>query len=139
MGSFELCRVQPAGGHMKPQHSFLRTRKAYCPVPQRGKGWHYTHCAHCFQPTFFITDAWKPKHHYSQNKSNLRRNLISYWYPDFTQFEEEHRKLLCAAPRCSQAGALLGAQGSITQLLAGAVFTRSLPRCALPAVCSSFK
>lgn len=94
MASFELCGVQPAGGHMKPRHPSLRTRKAHCPVPQRGQGWHYTRCARCFQPTFFITDALKPKHHYPPNKSKLRRSLISYWHPDFTQDEEEQRKLL---------------------------------------------
>lgn len=70
-------------------------QKGTLPVPQLGKGWHYNHCAHCFQPTFFITDALKAKPHYPQNKSKLRRNRISYWYPDFTQYEEQRRKLLC--------------------------------------------
>lgn len=75
--------------------SLPEDQKGTLPGPSAGKGWHYAHCARCFQPTFFITDALKPEYHYPQNNSKLRRNLISYWYPDFTHYEEERRKLLC--------------------------------------------
>lgn len=86
MGSFELCSVQPTEGCVKPWHpSHLTERNSMTKSPTAA--WRLVLYLLCPQPPTSSLLLWGPNP-YSENKSRLRRNLISYYYCDLTQYEE---------------------------------------------------